>query len=213
MARGGLTDIVVGRDGRLSGPSLTAGLIDGLRKAGRNVIDIGLAPTPLALLRRLPAAHGLVRRRSPAATTRPTTTASRSWSAARRCRARPSPTCTTRIAEDRLHTADTLGSLQHARRFRGLRPAHRLRRADRPPLKVVVDAGNGVAGDLASAACSPRSAPRSRRCICEVDGTFPNHHPDPSEPHNLDRPDQDGAAAGCRPRASPSTATATASAW
>src|SRR5690606_24875999 len=43
-----LADIVVGRDGRLSGPDLVGGLISGLRKAGRNVIDIGLAPTPVA---------------------------------------------------------------------------------------------------------------------------------------------------------------------
>ena len=42
-----LQDIVVGRDGRLSGPDMVAGLVAGLRKAGRNVIDIGLAPTPL----------------------------------------------------------------------------------------------------------------------------------------------------------------------
>ena len=40
-------NIVVGRDGRLSGPMLAGGLIDGLRKAGCNVTDIGLAPTPL----------------------------------------------------------------------------------------------------------------------------------------------------------------------
>ena len=38
---------MVGRDGRLSGPELAEGLIDGLRKAGRNVIDIGMAPTPV----------------------------------------------------------------------------------------------------------------------------------------------------------------------
>ena len=52
-------------------------------------------------------------------------------------------------------------------------------------LKVVVDAGNGVAGDI---------APRLLEAIgaeviplyCEVDGSFPNHHPDPSEPHNLE---------------------------
>ena len=44
----GLVDIVVGRDGRLSGPELSGGVIEGLRKAGRNVIDIGLAPTPVA---------------------------------------------------------------------------------------------------------------------------------------------------------------------
>ncbi|MFX4798058.1 phosphomannomutase/phosphoglucomutase, partial [Acinetobacter baumannii] len=38
---------VVGRDGRLSGPALVDGLVAGLRRAGRNVIDIGVAPTPV----------------------------------------------------------------------------------------------------------------------------------------------------------------------
>ena len=47
MADKGLTDIVVGRDGRLSGPELAGGLIEGLRKAGRNVIDVGMVPTPV----------------------------------------------------------------------------------------------------------------------------------------------------------------------
>ncbi|MCB1578493.1 MAG: phosphomannomutase/phosphoglucomutase, partial [Xanthomonadales bacterium] len=43
----GLREIVVGRDGRLSGPDLSGALIEGLRAAGCDVIDIGLAPTPL----------------------------------------------------------------------------------------------------------------------------------------------------------------------
>jgi phosphomannomutase/phosphoglucomutase len=43
----GLDEIVVGRDGRLSGPELAEGLIAGLRKAGRNVIDLGMVPTPV----------------------------------------------------------------------------------------------------------------------------------------------------------------------
>src|SRR3546814_11248389 len=47
MQEKGLEDIVVGRDGRLSGPDLVEGLSRGLRKAGRNVINIGLAPTPV----------------------------------------------------------------------------------------------------------------------------------------------------------------------
>src|SRR5690606_825038 len=47
MAEEGLVDIVVGRDGRLSGPELVEGLVEGLRKSGRNVIDIGMAPTPV----------------------------------------------------------------------------------------------------------------------------------------------------------------------
>ena len=42
-----LADIVIGRDGRLSGPDMVAGLTAGLRKAGRNVIDIGMVPTPV----------------------------------------------------------------------------------------------------------------------------------------------------------------------
>src|SRR5690606_19138579 len=52
------------------------------------------------------------------------------------------------------------------------------------PLKVVVDAGNGVAGELGPpvlAAIGAEVIP----LYCEIDGTFPNHHPDPSEPHNL----------------------------
>src|SRR5690606_37995290 len=47
MQEQGLEDIVVGRDGRLSGPDLVEGLSRGLRKAGRNVIDIGMVPTPV----------------------------------------------------------------------------------------------------------------------------------------------------------------------
>ncbi len=47
MAEQGLREIVVGRDGRLSGPSLSEALIEGLRAAGRDVIDIGMAPTPV----------------------------------------------------------------------------------------------------------------------------------------------------------------------
>lgn len=47
MQAQGLREVVVGRDGRLSGPELANGLIDGLRRAGCQVIDIGLAPTPV----------------------------------------------------------------------------------------------------------------------------------------------------------------------
>jgi phosphomannomutase/phosphoglucomutase len=52
------------------------------------------------------------------------------------------------------------------------------------PMKIVIDCGNGVAGAYArkiyeSIGCSVEEL------FCDVDGTFPNHHPDPSEPHNL----------------------------
>jgi phosphomannomutase/phosphoglucomutase len=53
------------------------------------------------------------------------------------------------------------------------------------PMKVVIDCGNGVSGAFA-----PKLL-RSLGCdvvelFCEVDGTFPNHHPDPADPHNLE---------------------------
>ena len=51
-------------------------------------------------------------------------------------------------------------------------------------LKVVVDCGNGVAGDCAPALLKELGADVVE-LYCDVDGTFPNHHPDPAEPENL----------------------------
>jgi phosphomannomutase/phosphoglucomutase len=66
--------IAVGRDGRLSGPELSAALMEGIRLAGIDTIDIGCVPTPVVYF----AAHELGTRAalpSPAATIRRTTTA------------------------------------------------------------------------------------------------------------------------------------------
>ena len=52
------------------------------------------------------------------------------------------------------------------------------------PLKVVVDAGNGVAGELAPALIEELGC-EVIPLFCEIDGTFPNHHPDPGKPENL----------------------------
>jgi len=52
------------------------------------------------------------------------------------------------------------------------------------PLKVVLDAGNGVAGDLAPALIEELGC-EVIPLFCEVDGNFPNHHPDPGKPENL----------------------------
>ena len=79
------------------------------------------------------------------------------------------------------------------------------------PMKIVVDSGNGIAG---------ASAPGILRALgcevielfCEVDGNFPNHHPDPSKPENLQDLIAAIAHAPAPNSASPSTATATASA-
>jgi phosphomannomutase/phosphoglucomutase len=52
------------------------------------------------------------------------------------------------------------------------------------PLKVVVDAGNGVAGELGPALIEELGC-EVIPLFCEIDGTFPNHHPDPGKPQNL----------------------------
>ena len=79
------------------------------------------------------------------------------------------------------------------------------------PMKIVVDCGNGVAGDIAPELFR-RMGCEVVELFCKVDGTFPNHHPDPVQA----REPRGRAAAPCaRPTpnwAWPSTATATASA-
>ena len=57
------------------------------------------------------------------------------------------------------------------------------------PMKIAVDCGNGVAGAFAPALYR-RLGCEVDELFCEVDGTFPNHHPDPSKPENLAGPDR-----------------------
>jgi phosphomannomutase / phosphoglucomutase len=180
----GLTDIVVGRDGRLSGPDLSDGLIEGLRKAGRNVIDIGMAPTPVAYF----AAYHLRTGSSVAVTgshNPPDYNGFKIVVGGQTLSGDAITDLYTRINEQRLHQADAHGSLQ----LRDVAADYIQRIADDVqmdrPLKVVVDAGNGVAGDIAPKLLEAIGA-EVIPLYCDVDGTFPNHHPDPSEPHNLE---------------------------
>jgi len=184
MQAQGLREVVVGRDGRLSGPELTAGLIEGLRRAGCQVTDIGLAPTPVIYF----AAYHL-RAGSCVAVTGshnpPDYNGFKIVVGGETLAGDAITDLYRRIAEGRLHTAGEPGSLSQ----RDVSDDYIQRIADDVqldrPLKVVADAGNGVAGEI---------APRLLEAIgaeviplyCDVDGTFPNHHPDPSEPHNLE---------------------------
>ncbi|GAB3100179.1 phosphomannomutase/phosphoglucomutase [Lysobacter terrae] len=184
MQQQGLLDIVVGRDGRLSGPELTEGLINGLRKAGRNVIDIGMAPTPVAYFGafhlRAGSCVSVTGSHNP-----PDYNGFKIVIGGETLSGDAITDLYDRIAEDRLFTADAPGSL----RSQDIGDDYVQRIAndvqiDRP-LKVVIDAGNGVAGDLGPRVLSAIGA-EVTPLYCEIDGTFPNHHPDPSEPHNLD---------------------------
>ena len=179
-----LADIVVGRDGRLSGPDLVGGLISGLRKAGRNVIDIGLAPTPVAYF----AAYHLRTGSSVAVTgshNPPDYNGFKIVVGGQTLSGDAITDLYERIRDNRLHVANVPGDLQQ----RDVSADYIQRIADdvqlERPLKVVVDAGNGVAGDIAPQLLEAIGADVIP-LYCEVDGTFPNHHPDPSEPHNLE---------------------------
>jgi len=178
-----LADIVVGRDGRLSGPDLVAGLIAGLRKAGRNVIDIGMAPTPLiyfgAYHLRTGCCISVTGSHNP-----PDYNGFKIVVGGETLSGDTITDLYARIAEDRLHTAVQPGTLSH----RDIGDDYVTRIAadvqiDRR-LKVVVDAGNGVAGVLGPKVLEAIGA-EVTPLYCDIDGHFPNHHPDPSEPHNL----------------------------
>jgi phosphomannomutase/phosphoglucomutase len=77
------------------------------------------------------------------------------------------------------------------------------------PMKIVIDCGNGVAGSVAPELFR-RMGCSVTQLFCEVDGNFPNHHPDPSKPENLEDLRRASARGRLPSWAWPSTATATA---
>ncbi|MBS7458990.1 phosphomannomutase/phosphoglucomutase [Coralloluteibacterium stylophorae] len=183
MQEQGLREIVVGRDGRSSSPSLSDALIEGLRLAGRDVIDIGQAPTPVAYF----AAYHL-RTGSAVAVTGshnpPDYNGFKIVLGAETLAGEAIADLHARIAGDALHTAETQGGLQ----FRNVADDYLNRIAGdvllERPLRVVVDAGSGVAGAIAPRVLEAIGA-EVEPLYCEVDGSFPHHHPDPSDPANL----------------------------
>jgi len=176
-----LSEIVVGRDGRLSGPELSGALIDGLRAAGVDVIDIGAVPTPVSYF----AAYQLNTGSCVSVTgshNPPDYNGFKIVVGGETLAEDAIQDLYQRIVDGRL--AEGHGSL---RQYEVL-PEYIERIASDiqtgRALKVVVDCGNGIAGDTApgvvqAIGCEPIPL------YCEVDGTFPHHHPDPSEPKNL----------------------------
>ena len=185
----GVQTVVVGRDGRHSSAELLAALVEGLRESGRDVVDVGRVPTPVLYFaaEHLETGSGVM------------VTGSHN----------PSDYNGLKIvlAGETLHSdaiqdlrrrieENDLDSGREARGQGDVRStevvADYIRRvcAEIPAAfahearKIVIDCGNGVAGDI---------APRLFRALghdvvelyCDVDGDFPNHHPDPSVPANL----------------------------
>jgi len=178
----GETSVAVGRDGRLSGLSLSAALMRGLAAAGVNVVDVGMVTTPMLYF----AANTLC-------TSGIQVTGSHNpkdyngfkmvlagraiygdeIQALRRMMEAESwalPAVCGRISQadvEQDYRERIVGGITLSR-----------------PMKIVIDSGNGIAGASAPAIFRALGC-EVTELFSEVDGNFPNHHPDPSKPENL----------------------------
>lgn len=173
--------VVIGRDGRLSGPELSAALAEGLQAAGVDVVDLGIVATPMLYLGThvLDAQSGIM------------VTGSHNP---------PDYNGFKMVLAGEAIYGDTIQALYQAivnQEFTAGAGSYRtydiaaayLQRIVGDvklarPMKIAIDCGNGVAGAFAG------ELYRALGCevielFCEVDGTFPNHHPDPAHPENL----------------------------
>ena len=176
--------VAVGRDGRLSGPKLAAALIRGLVSTGLDVVDLGAVTTPM--LYYVAATRG--RRGCHSGIMVTGSHNPKDYNgfkmvlAGRAIYGDDIQRLRTRMeAEDYVERAGRSAPMnivpEYGARITG---DCKLKR----PMKIVVDSGNGIPG---------ASAPAILRALgcevielySEVDGDFPNHHPDPSKPENL----------------------------
>ncbi len=177
----GLHEIVVGRDGRLSGPELSGALIEGLRATGCNVIDIGPAPTPVLYFAtyHLNAGSGI----SVTGSHNPPDYNGFKIMLGGETLAESAITgLYERIKENRF--VEGSGTLQKMDISNDYMSRITDDIAIEHKIKVVVDCGNGIAGAIAPAVLEGVGC-EVLPLYCDVDGTFPNHHPDPSDLHNL----------------------------
>ena len=177
----GQTTVAVGRDGRLSGPSLAAALMRGLQEAGIAVIDVGMVTTPMLYFAaatlcssgiQVTGSHnprdynGFKMVMAGRAIYGDDIQALRSMMESEAWTLLPGGRCE---AQDvtAAYRERIVGDIKLAR-----------------PIKIVVDSGNGVAGASAPAILRAIGC-EVQELFSEVDGNFPNHHPDPSKPENL----------------------------
>ena len=183
MREKGLHEIVVGRDGRLSGPELAGALAEGLREAGIDVIDIGAVPTPVVYY----AAYRFNTGSGVAVTgshNPPDYNGFKIVVGGETLSEGAIQDLYRRIAANELERGGK-GSLRHIdvvpdyieRITSDVQAGRRM--------KVVVDCGNGIPGAVAPQVLEGIGC-EVIQLYCDVDGTFPNHHPDPSDPHNLE---------------------------
>jgi len=179
--REGETTVAVGRDGRLSGATLARALMRGLQEAGLEVIDIGMVTTPMLYF----AAHTLCQSGiQVTGSHNPKDHNGFKMVLAGRAIYGEEIQALRRLMQDQIEPTQPPGPLRsvnvlaayQARIVGDIKLAR--------PMKIVVDSGNGIAGASAPAILRTVGC-EVTELYSEVDGTFPNHHPDPSKPENL----------------------------
>ena len=176
--------VAVGRDGRLSGPSLAAALIKGLASTGLDVVDLGAVTTPmLYYVAATRTQHGCQSGIQVTGSHNPKDyNGFKMVLAGRAIYGDDIQKLRQRIEqEDYVRASGRTASMNILKEY-----VHRIASDCKlaRPMKIVVDSGNGIPG---------ASSPKVLRALgCEViemyskvDGNFPNHHPDPSKPENL----------------------------
>lgn len=175
--------VCVGRDGRLHSKRLTQAFIDGLTAAGMNVADLGLVPTPIVYYGTnvLKVDGGAM------------ITASHNPGEYNGLKVSVGKTSLHGEAIQKLYRVAAAGVFPSAKKpvtiTRMDLTGKYLRRVTgdiklKRKLKVVVDAGNGAAGPIAVALYEALGC-EVIPLYCDIDGTFPNHHPDPTKAENL----------------------------
>jgi phosphomannomutase/phosphoglucomutase len=179
----GCRTIVLGRDGRKTSPGLAAAVAKGILSTGCNVLDIGMVPTPVLYFVAhhskdrsgvmITGSHNPAEYNGIKMVIKGETLAEERIRNLKKC------------IDSQAYTVGEPGAIEKNGRFANeyigtvSEDVHLGR-----PMKIVIDCGNGVAGEI---------APKLLKTIgcevielnCEVDGNFPNHHPDPSKPANL----------------------------
>lgn len=180
-ANRGVTSICIGYDGRHSSPELADALARGIMATGCNVIHVGAIPTPVLYF----ATHHL-QTGSGVMVTGSHNPANYNGLKIMLAGETLSDEAIQKLYQ-RIQTAD-FTSGQGAQSREDVRRAYLDRIvgdiAVAAPLKVVVDAGNGIAGELGPMLIEELGC-EVTPLYCEVDGDFPNHHPDPGKPANL----------------------------
>jgi phosphomannomutase / phosphoglucomutase len=175
------TAVAIGRDGRLSGPDLAAALARGIQASGIDVIDVGRVATPILYF----ATFHLGTRSGVSVTgshNPPEYNGLKIVIGGETLAGDAIQALRMRIEKGDLTSGSGKYSTRDVREDYMKRIVSDVKLAR--PMNIVIDCGNGVAGDTAPELYQ-RLGCTVKELFCEVDGTFPNHHPDPSHPENL----------------------------